>query len=130
MKLYKFLANNLFRIDRMTREGRTDYAARVKDDVEAFVKSRFPSGSGFDMGTKLVWDKSHPEQLEFKTAFHHMDGGGFYSGWTEHHIIVKPSLLFDIDIRISGKNRNEIKDHIHEVFNHVLMCDEDFKYLV
>ena len=85
------------------------------------VKDYLPSGSGFDNGTKFDFDlskptKSRPEQLVFQTAFHFMNGDGFYDGWEDYTIYVTPSLTSNINLRIIGKNRNDIKDYIHEVF--------------
>lgn len=75
-----------------------------------------PSGSGFDNGTKLSFQKSTGKKLVFYTSFHHMDENGFYDGWTEHEITVRPCLQFGFDLRIGGQNRNDIKDYISETF--------------
>lgn len=75
----------------------------------------FPHGSGFDKGTQLD-DSSTPERLVFNTAFHHMNEAGSYDGWTEHQVIVKPSLEHGYRMTIGGRNRNEIKDYIGEMF--------------
>jgi hypothetical protein len=82
-----------------------------------------PSGSGFDNGTKIDLEASHAEKLVFYTSFHHMDENGSYSGWTEHTIVVTPSLQHKINLRISGQNRNEVKDAIHEAFYFALTQD-------
>jgi len=44
-----------------------------------------------------------------------MDESGGYGGWTEHYVTVTPTFT-GIDIKVSGKNRNEIKDYIAEAF--------------
>lgn len=71
-----------------------------------------PSGSGFDSGTKLI--SADYKKIVLQTAFHHMNDNGFYCGWTYHTIVIRPSFLFDIEITISGANRSDIKDYIHE----------------
>ena len=38
-----------------------------------------------------------------------------YDGWTEHTVTVTPSFS-GFNMRISGRNRNDIKDHMHETF--------------
>jgi hypothetical protein len=73
-----------------------------------------PSGSGFDNGTQIDEDRS--DVLRFATAFHHMDECGMYDGWTEHTIRVKPSLAWGFDLKVSGRDRNGIKDYIADVF--------------
>lgn len=81
-----------------------------------------PHGSGFDNGTMLDFDKSGGAKLVFTTAFHHMTEHGYYSGWTEHTVTVTPA--FDgFDLKISGRDRNDIKDYIADVFNTFLLTD-------
>lgn len=76
-----------------------------------------PSGSGLDAGPKIHLDASHGEKLVFVDCdYHHMNEGGYYDGWTEHTVTAKGSLSHGVQISISGRNRNEIKDYIHEVF--------------
>jgi hypothetical protein len=45
-----------------------------------------------------------------------MHDSGMYDGWTEHTIVLTPSFLGHFDMRISGHNRNEIKDYIADTF--------------
>ena len=91
--------------------------------IDAIVKRYFPSGSGFDCGTKFDADKSNPEKLVFTTEFHHTSEHGYYDGWTQHTITVRASLAHGFDFRVSGKNRNEIKDFISDTFAHVFNMD-------
>ena len=80
------------------------------------VANLMPSGSGFDAGTKLDEASSHADKLVFTTGFHHMNDAGMYDGWTEHVVTVTPSMLHRFHIRVSGRNRNDIKDYIMETF--------------
>lgn len=84
------------------------------------VKQCLPSGSGFDDGTKIDWKESTPDRLSLIADFHHMSEHGQYDGWTCHRVIVSASLLFEIDIRVTGRDRNEIKEYIAECFHHAL----------
>tara|TARA_R100001086_G_C11696865_1_gene220200 strand:+ start:209 stop:595 length:387 start_codon:yes stop_codon:yes gene_type:complete len=80
-----------------------------------------PSGSGWDEGTKLgEWNG---RTIVFFGSFHHMDEGGGYDGWTEHIIRAKPSLAYGFDLSVSGKNRNQIKDYLAEMFS--IWLDEE-----
>ena len=79
-----------------------------------------PSGSGFDCGSKLDFDASKPERLVFTTSFHHMDEFGGYCGWSHHDVIAKPSLVHGFTLRITGRDRREIKSYIHEMFDYAL----------
>jgi hypothetical protein len=99
---------------------------RHEETIESLVRDHMPSGSGFDSGTKIDLDASHADKLVFTTLFHHMDEYGYYDGWTEHTVTVTPSLANRYHIRISGRNRNDIKDLIHEAFSHSLDTDVEW----
>lgn len=89
---------------------------KKKDFSEAqeFVKQHFPSGSGFNAGTQLRGGNS--KRLTFTTAFHHMDDAGFYDGWTEHQVFIDAHLEYGFTVTVTGKNRNDIKNYIQDVF--------------
>lgn len=83
-------------------------------------KNYLPSGSGIDCGTKIDRDRSTASRVVFTTEFHHMDGSGMYDGWTEHTVVVRPSFIGGLDLRVTGRDRNGIKDYLADVFNTAL----------
>ena len=117
MKLYQELASRIQARLNCAESGNVEWFEKHEARIEELVKNYMPSGSGFDCGTKIDLDKSTPEKLVFYTDFHHMNEVGYYDGWTEHRITVRPSLAFGFTLTISGKNRNEIKDYIHQAFD-------------
>jgi hypothetical protein len=76
-----------------------------------------PSGSGIDSGTTFLWDVSKPDKLVFSFEFHHMEDG-YYSGWTNHKLILTPSFT-GFRMRITGKDRNQIKEYLYDLFSSV-----------
>ena len=96
----------------------TQYVMQRAEEIERLM-ALMPSGSGWDCGTKVSED-SKPDRLVFYGEFHHMDEQGSYDGWTDHSIIVTPSLAHGFKMRITGKDRNEIKDYLHEMFDFAL----------
>lgn len=99
---------------------KADWAERHTQTLLTLVENVMPSGSGFDNGTTLDIERSNSECLVFTTAFHHMDEHGGYDGWTDHFVTVTPSLLSGIALRVSGRNRNDIKNYIFECFESAL----------
>ena len=87
------------------------------DEAISKIMSTAPSGSGFDSGTKLDLEASNRNKIVFTTAFHHTNENGYYDGWTEHKITIRPDLIFGFDMKISGRDRNQIKDYIGDVFS-------------
>lgn len=89
--------------------------------IEQLVRNYLPSGSGFDNGTTLDLNASHADKLVFCTAYHHMVEG-YYDGWTEHTVTVTPAFNH-FHLRVSGRNRNDIKDYIADVFGCALQTE-------
>lgn len=91
------------------------------DAMREFVENTAPSGSGFDSGIEL--EKAGGDKVVFSTAFHHMNDVGYYIGWTEHKVKVIPSLYNQYNLKISGHNKNDIKEYISDVFTNYLDTD-------
>lgn len=96
------------------------WTERIKD-----LMDRLPHGSGIDGAVTLDMNASHADKLVIHFSYHHMNGNGFYCGWTEHTLTVKPSFN-GLNLRISGSNRNSVKDDLYEVFDHAM--HEDVTY--
>lgn len=118
--LYRAIAEKLQAIESCRKSGNTDWESRHGDAIEELVKAHMPSGSGFDNGTTLDMTASTPDKLVFQTAFHHMHESGMYDGWTDHSVTIKASLASGFDMRIGGRDRNDIKDYIAECFSQAL----------
>lgn len=102
---------------------KSEWFERHTDMIESLVKQHLPHGSGFDSGTKIDMDASRADKLVFTTAFHHMDENGYYDGWTEHTVTVTPALSNNFHLRISGRNRNDIKEMMYQDFDYALRAD-------
>lgn len=107
------------RVDTAINGHNVEIAERNKEEIERLVKEFMPSGSGFDSGTTLNLDKSNRLKLTFETAFHHMNDNGYYDGWTHHSVIITPHFN-GFDLRVTGRDRNGIKDYIGDCFESAL----------
>ena len=83
------------------------------------LEKRLPSGSGIDCGTKIDTRDLKANQFKLTVSFHHMDENGFYDGWTDHVITVRPSFG-GLDLTISGKNKNDIKEYLLDTYYYAL----------
>lgn len=120
MKLYRKLAGLVHARKNCQQSGNAEWLANHTETVRGLVKAHMPSGSGFDSGTKLDFDRSSPNRLVFTTSYHHMNGTGFYDGWTEHEVIVTPDLHCGYVLRITGRDRNDFKAYACDVFSAAL----------
>ncbi len=115
--LYKELASAIDARKRCAETNNAEWFAKHGETIAQLVDDFLPSGFGWDGGTKIDLDASHADKLVLFGSFHHMHESGMYDGWTEHTVTVTPSLLNDFNLRISGRDRNEIKDYLHEMFD-------------
>lgn len=118
--LYQILAGALDARANCIKSGNAEWRERHAERAIELTRKHMPSGSGIDNGTLLVLGESNGERLTFTCGFHHMSPDGFYLGWTAHKVTVRASLRDAIDIRISGPDRNGIKDYLYDVFDSAL----------
>lgn len=119
-KVYQAIARSLDAHKRCAKEPNHPWTEKHKDNIERIVKDHMPHGSGFDNGTRLDYEKSSATRLVFDTAFHHMDDNGFYCSWTEHTVTVEAELLFGFTLKVSGRDKRGIKEHIRDEFHYCL----------
>lgn len=118
--LYQKLAVTFQAYENCVKNGNEEWGARHLETIQALEKNHLPSGSGFDAGTLLDIKNSHSEKLVFHTSFHHMDQHGTYDGWTSHKVTVRGNLAFGFTLKVSGKNRNDVKELIADMFDTAL----------
>lgn len=118
--LYTVLAHLVQARQNCINSGNAEWLAKHEERIVALVKEHMPSGSGIDSGVDIELDECTENKIVFYTSFHHMNDGGMYDGWTEHRITLLPSLVFGYELKITGPNRNDIKEHLHEEFSHAL----------
>jgi len=115
-RLYQHIARRLEAIQSCNDE----WIDKHEQAIESLVIGYMPHGSGIDNGTFIDIVNSTPNKLIFTFGYHHMNENGYYDGWTEHKLIVTPSFAFGIDIRITGRNRNDIKDYLYQTFEYAI----------
>jgi hypothetical protein len=124
MKLYTAIASALVARENC-RESGNDVWAKIWEERLARYDSMLPGGSGFDNGSVVVKADSGDTKIVIATAYHHMDEVGGYTEWTDHHVTIKPNLVHGITVHVGGRNINDIKDYIGEVFETALTADID-----
>jgi len=118
--LYKEIATLINARNNCLQNNNNDWLVKREQKLERIAKNLLPSGSGFDCGTKIDIDKSKDDKIILTTSYHHMNDVGMYDGWNDYVITLKPSLVFDFELKIKGVNRNDIKNYMYEYFQDVL----------
>jgi hypothetical protein len=122
--LYRGIASILQARDNCRRANNIEWVGRHCKRLNRLVANYMPSGSGIDSGTELS-ESSTPSRLVFTFAYHHMDESGMYSGWTDHKAIVTPSLTHEFNLRITGRDRNDVKEYLYQTFDEALHAKID-----
>ena len=119
-KLYQEIASTVDARLTCIARNNTEWIDNHTDRINDLI-TLLPHGSGIDGETTINMEASTGEKLLINFSFHHMDEMGGYDGWTDHTLIVTPSLQHDITLRITGTNRNNIKEYLYEIFYQALI---------
>lgn len=123
-KLYKKIASNLTWRDSLIKSPPQSYQnwwSKVQEDEFHELEDMLPSGSGIDSGCKID-PGSKPDRIIITFSYHFMNETGYY-GWEDYRLYITPSLAYDFNMRITGPNRQQIKDYFYDMFDHVLRAE-------
>jgi len=109
--VYREIAQRLQAMANCVRSDNDVWYGKHRDAIEKIISEFMPSGSGIDSGTSLI-------------------SNGYYDGWTQHTVIVRPSLSSGIEVTITGRNRNEIKDYLADIYKTALLAEFDSELLL
>lgn len=125
--LYRVIARTLQARANCIAEGKAYIAARLmhEDNLRDIERNLLPSGSGIDNGCKLEMPDEYDGTFTMTFGYHHMDENGFYCGWTQHAIAVRPSLVSDFDLDMESDledfdDRDDLEDYLAQVFDYTL----------
>ena len=100
-----------------------NWAKRTKE--LALLHELLPNGneSRRQQGLSVILLESTEKRIVIGTTYWHET-----SRETVHQVIIKPSFDGEIAIRITGKNVNNVKEYLHDIFREALMKEyEVFK---
>lgn len=120
--VYQVLARKLRLLN---QKGGYKYEDQIEEHIETIILFHFPSGSGFDAGCTLNYDKSNEDRIEIKIPYHTMEENGYYDGWVYPELIITPSLGYGFNLRINwkgynGKYKFPLSDYFYDLFSTIL----------
>lgn len=100
--------------------------AMLKRDEFVMLQKLLPIGNGIEKECVILL-KSTEKRIVIDTTYRHQINP-LEIRWTDHQIVITPSFEGEINIRVTGKNVDNIKEYLHEVFREALMKEyEVFK---
>ncbi len=120
MKLYQKIAFLLDARKNCEKSGNVEWFEKHSDALVDIERNLLPSGGGFDAGCKILMDESTENRIVIQADFHAMDDHGYYCGWKEYRVVVKPHLAYGMALRVDGRNFNMLKEYIADTFYDVL----------
>lgn len=100
--------------------------AMLKREEFVMLQKLLPIGNGIEKECVILL-KSTEKRIVIDTTYRHQINP-LEIRWTDHQIVITPSFEGEINIRVTGKNVDNIKEYLHEVFREALMKEyEVFK---
>lgn len=122
MTVVNWIASKLQAAENCRNDSTDKYNAHISD-IEHFLRVHAPHGSGIDSDVRIDLSKSRENRIVLDVSFHHMNIDGYYTCWSDHQVVVTPSLVHGFNIRVTGKNINDIKEYLSDVFQYFLAQD-------
>lgn len=132
MKLYELIAQtisaraNCIMMARLKDKNEHEFIYKHEETLLK-IAQHLPSGSGIDSGTVIDYDASNENKIVLLIEYHHMNDCGMYDGWTAHKMILTPAFIGGFDMRITGRDRNDIKSYLADTYNHALNEEVEYK---
>jgi len=95
-----------------------NWAKRSKE--LSLLQELLPNGNGIrgQEGLAVILLESTEKRIVIGTIYWHPKDR---YGWTAHQVVITPSFEGEINIRITGKNENNVKKYLHDIFREALM---------
>lgn len=92
------------------------WAAAWARALDMLARNYLPHGSGFDSGCRVDHTKTGADKIVLYAEFHCMNDVGFYDGWREYRVTVRPTFGADLDVTISGRDYRDtgLPDYVAE----------------
>jgi len=97
--LYKYIAVKINAIQNCIKNNNQEWERKHLDSLVEITQF-LPRGSGIDSGCEIVLEKLQDNRIIINSSYHAMNPQGFYIGWLDFMIIVRPDLISDFVLDI------------------------------
>lgn len=127
MKLYQKLALTFVAYQNCVKSNNAEWKVKHSENIETLIKDHFPHGAGIDDTVKFDFERSSKDELIFTVPYHCMNDGGYYDGWINYTLRIAPSLSFNFDLSLHGKDYNGSKEYLFDILQETLDTDLPFE---
>lgn len=128
MKVANRIAQVLAAIENCENSGNVEWVQRWESYLDEIILTG-PHGSGIDSGIVLTEENTTPELLSFNVPYHHMNENGYYCGWIDYIVVVKPSLQFGFDVVCNAELPDEHDDDVDICGTENYLADMMYEWL-
>ena len=93
-----------------------------KEHLDELISNHLPNGAGIE-DCQLDYEASKRDCLVFTLCYHRMSEVGFYCGYSDHQIVLRPSLSYDFDLSVTCSEI--LIDEYEDEENEGTMLEED-----
>lgn len=109
------IASRAGALKRCVERGNPEWARQHRETLRDIERNYLPSGAGVDNGTTIDLDRTSEDKIVLTCSYHHMNNDGYYDGWTDHTITVRPTFRgFHVDA--SGDDRDDILAYLGDLY--------------
>lgn len=122
-KLYKALVSVSDARDNCAKTGNQVWYQKWSERLDR-LEDRLPNGSGFDSDPHV--SLATPEKMVISGSYHCMNEVGYYDGWIDFKVTVKPLLLFGFTLDVEAdkmhwpKKYSDLREYISEIYTEAL----------
>jgi len=120
--LYKMMAARITAIENCKRYGDTEWEPRHQEELKKLLDF-LPHGSGIDEDWTISIDRSNSERIVLSNSFHVMNEVGFYDGWIDFTVTIRPDFISGFKMNIKGRfsdyrwQGESIKEYLYQVLD-------------
>jgi hypothetical protein len=126
MRIYQALAGHFIAYLNCLEKGNSEWQEKHKEKIEEIVEKYLPHGSGIDNGNSFDFDNSREDKLIINSSYHRMDENGFYDGWIDYQVVIRPSLTANgINLDVKGRfgKHQDLKDYLGDIYYEALTAE-------
>lgn len=121
--IYAAMAEAITAYQNCVAKGNELWANRWLDRLKQ-LENLLPVGSGsgfFDVHLFALY--RFKEEIRIDLSYLFTDEHGVYDGYRDYQVVIKPSLFLGVKLTVKGRDRNDIKTYIRDVYYQALTSE-------